>query len=91
MAKIRLISTQTAEILFSCAGGGDGDFQIGAKSAPASGRDGVCGRAWVGEDQALAWCGEWCDLPNPDCRLFAIYACYAYQTSANTKQKRSLT
>ena len=23
-------------------------------------RDGTCGGAWIGVDQALAWCGEWC-------------------------------
>ena len=41
--------------------------------------------------QALASCGEWCGLPNPDCRHCAISAWYAYQISANTEQKRSLT
>ncbi len=41
--------------------------------------------------EALAGCGEWCGVPNPDCRQYAIPACYAYQISANTKQKQSLT
>ena len=53
--------------------------------------DGTCIGAWIGVDQALAWCGEWCGLPNPDCRHCAISACSAYQVSANTTQKRSLT
>ena len=52
--------------------------------------DGTCGGAWIGVDQALASCGEWCELPNPDCREFAFFDCYAHQISANTKQKRSL-
>ncbi len=47
-------------------------------------RDGTCGGAWIGVDQALAWCGEWCGLPNLDCRQCAFPACYAYQISANT-------
>ena len=42
-------------------------------------------------DQALVWCGEWCELPNPDCRHCSPFACYAYQISANTKLTRSLT
>ena len=40
--------------------------------------------------QALAWCGEWCGLPIPDCKQCAISACDAYLISANTKQKLSL-
>ena len=27
------------------------------------------GGVLIGVDQALAWCGEWRDLPYPDCRL----------------------
>ena len=54
-------------------------------------RRSCCGGAWIGVDQALASCGEWCGLPNPDCRQCAFPACYAYQNSANTEQKRSLT
>ena len=41
-------------------------------------------------DQALAWCGEWRGLPNPDCRHCAFSAWYEYQISANTEQKRCL-
>ena len=41
--------------------------------------------------QALTWCGDWCGLPIPDCRQCTISACYAYQISADTEQKRSLT
>ena len=25
-------------------------------------RNGTCTGAWIGVDQALAWCGEWCGL-----------------------------
>ena len=53
-------------------------------------RDGTCGGAWSGIDQALVWCGECSGQPNPDCRQCAISACYAHQISANTTQKRSL-
>ncbi len=53
-------------------------------------RDGTCGGAWIGVDQALAWCGEWCGLPIPELRQCAISACYAYQISVNTKQMRSM-
>ena len=35
-------------------------------------RDGTCGAAWIGVNQALAWCGEWCGLPSPDCRHSAF-------------------
>lgn len=31
----------------------------------------TCGGAWIGVDRALAWCGEWCGVPNPDCSLSA--------------------
>ena len=31
-------------------------------------RNGTCGGAWIGVDQALAWFGEWCGLPIPDYR-----------------------
>ena len=31
-------------------------------------RDGTCGGAWIGVDQALAWCDEWYGLPIPYCR-----------------------
>ena len=54
-------------------------------------RDGTCGGGRIGVDQALVWCGEWCGLPNPDCRQSAFFACSAHQISANTEQKRSLT
>jgi len=54
-------------------------------------RNGTCGAAWIGVNQALAWCGEWCGLPIPDCRQCAFFACYAGQISATTKQTRSLT
>ena len=47
-------------------------------------------QAWVGVVQAVAGCGEWCGLPNPDCRQCAFSAYYAHQISANTAQKRSL-
>ena len=53
-------------------------------------RDGTCGGSWIGVDQALAWCDEWCGVPIPDCRQCAISAWYEYQISANTKQRRSL-
>ena len=53
-------------------------------------RDGISGGAWIGVDQALAWCGEWCGPPIPYRRQCAISACYAHQISANTKQRRSL-
>jgi len=46
-------------------------------------RDGTCGGAWIGVDQALAWCGEWCGLPNPDYRQCAFFACYAYNIVEN--------
>ena len=52
-------------------------------------RRGWRGGAWIGVDQALAWCGEWCELPNPNCRHSAFSACYAHQISANTKHMRS--
>ena len=29
-------------------------------------RDGTRGGAWIGVDQALAWCGECCGVPIPD-------------------------
>ena len=51
---------------------------------------GTCIGAWIGVDQALAWCGEWCGLPNPNCRHSAFFACCAHQISAKAKQKRSL-
>ena len=51
---------------------------------------GTCGGAWIGVDQALASCGEWCGVPNPDCRHSAFSACCAHQISANTEQKWSL-
>ena len=54
-------------------------------------RKNTCGGAWVGVDQALEWCGEWCGLPNQCCRQCAFFACYGYQISANTTRKRSLT
>ena len=54
-------------------------------------RDGTCGGARIGVDQALVWCCEWCELPIPDCRFCAVFACSAHQFSANTKQMRSLT
>ena len=63
------------------------DQTLGWKSCAV---DGTCGGAWIGVDQALTSCGEWCGLPNPDCRQCAISACYAYQNSANTKHKRHL-
>ena len=53
-------------------------------------RDSTCGGAWIGVDQALDWCGEWCGLPNPYCRHCAFSTCYAYQISANTEQERFL-
>ena len=53
-------------------------------------RDGTCGGARICVDQALAWCGEWCGLPNPDYRHCAFATCSAYQISANTEQKWSL-
>ncbi len=31
----------------------------------------TCGGAWIGVDRALAWCGEWCGVPIPDCSLSA--------------------
>ncbi|MBI0418024.1 MAG: hypothetical protein ITD46_02575 [Nitrosospira sp.] len=46
--------------------------------------------AWIRADQALAWCGEWCGVPKPCCRHCAFSACYAYQISQKTEQKRSL-
>ena len=33
---------------------------------------GTCGGARVGVDRPLAWCGEWCGLPIPDCRYCAF-------------------
>jgi len=54
-------------------------------------RRGWRGGARIGVEKALAWCGEWCGLPNPCCRQCAYSACFAYQISANTKPKRSLT
>ena len=63
------------------------DQTLGWKSCAV---DGTCGGAWIGVDQALTSCGEWCGLPNPECRQCAISACYAYQNSANTKHKRHL-
>ena len=36
------------------------------------------------------WRGEWCGLPNPNCRHSAFSACCVHQISANTEQKRSL-
>ena len=53
-------------------------------------RDGTCGGARICVDQALAWCGEWCGLPNPDYRHCAFATCYEYQISANTEQERFL-
>ena len=50
-----------------------------------------CASTVRGARVQLAWRGEWCGSPNPDCRQCAIYACYAYQIAANTKQKRFLT
>ena len=35
-------------------------------------RDGTCRGAWIGVDQAQTSCGEWCGVPNPDCRYCAI-------------------
>jgi len=54
-------------------------------------RDGTCGGVWFGVDQALAWCGDWCGLPNLCCMHCAISTSYAYQISTYTEQKRSLT
>ena len=60
----------------------------------AQGRQGLAFRgAQVDEacvDRALAWCGEWCELPIPTCRQCAFFACYAHQISANTEQVRHL-
>lgn len=53
-------------------------------------RRGRRGGARIGVDQSLVWCGEWCGLPNPDCRHCAFFACSAYQISPTTKQKRSM-
>ena len=54
-------------------------------------RDGTGGGAWIGVDQALASCGERCGVPIPDCTHRAFSARYAYQISANTEHKWSLT
>ena len=47
-------------------------------------RDGTYGGAWIGVDQALAWCGEWCGLPNPYGSYCAFSSCYTHQISAKT-------
>ena len=47
-------------------------------------------QAWVGVVQAVAGCGEWCGLPNPDCRQRAFFAWSAYQISPKIEQKRSV-
>jgi len=51
--------------------------QLGAQA-----QCGVCGHSRLGAVSGV---------PNPCCRQCAFSACYAYQISANTKQKRSLT
>ena len=63
----------------------------------AQGRQGLAFRgaqvdeACVQRVQGLAWSGDWCGVPNPDCRQCACFARSAHQISANAEQMRSLT